>query len=775
MHCPACGADNTGSNRFCESCGQALGTRCPGCGSPVNPAKRFCGECGTSLAPSAATVPLTQAQVPAGAGAQRAGAPDRQSPDRQSPDRQPPDRQPPDRHLPGPGVAERRVCSVLFCDLVSFTTLSELRDAEEVRGLLSSYFHAAKTVVERYGGTVEKFIGDAVMAVWGAPVAAEGDTERAVRAALDLTDAVAELGRTSGLPALAARVGVVTGEVAITAGFAGEGIAGDTVNTAARVQSVADPGAVLVDEATWRLARSAVAFVPAGEHLLKGKASPLSLWRAQRVVSGVGGSQRVDGLEAPLVGRDSELRLVKELFHSCVERRSPRLVSIIGAAGVGKSRLGWEFEKHVDGLAVTVYWHRGRCLSYGDGVAFWALAEMVRARLGIAEEDPVSVVGDKLDAGLERWVVDGAAREYIRPRLARLLGVDSALPSPPGREELFAGWRLFFEQLGSVSPVVLLVEDLQHADPGLLDFLEHLLDWARGVSLFVLTLARPELVERRAGWGADRRNGTALALEPLDEAAMAAMLEGLVPGLSEAAERAIAGQAQGIPLYAVETVRMLLDRGVVQPLGDSYRLVGDVRDLAVPDSLQSLLAARLDALEPEARRLVADAAVLGGSFPVEALVAVSGMPEQRVRELLGELVHREVLAVRADKLSPERGQYGFVQTLVRQVAYDTLSRRERKSRHLSVAAHLARAFPDGGEEVSEVIAGHLLDALVAMPDDADAAETRERALAALARAGQRAERTGAPVTASRAYASAAELHEQAGTVDGDLAAAALWE
>ncbi|MGH9074884.1 MAG: adenylate/guanylate cyclase domain-containing protein, partial [Acidimicrobiales bacterium] len=672
-------------------------------------------------------------------------------------------------------MAERRMCSVLFCDLVGFTPLAESRDPEEVRELLSRYFHVARTVIDRYGGTVEKFIGDAVMAVWGAPVAAEGDAERAVRAGLELVEGVAELGRQARVADLAARVGVVTGEVAVTAGRADEGLAGDTVNTASRVQGAAEPGSVLVDETTWRLARSAVAFTSAGDHVLKGKAAPLSLWRVERVVSGVGGYQRVDGLEAPLVGRDSELRLVKELFHACWDRRSPRLVSITGPAGVGKSRLSWEFEKYIDGLAGTVYWHRGRCLSYGDGVAFWALGEMVRARLGIAEEDPTGLAADKLDSGLARWVIDAGAREYVRPRLARLLGVESPGAETLGREELFAGWRLFFEQLGTDAPVVLLVEDLHHADAGLLDFLEHLLDWARDVAVFVLTLARPELAERRPGWGAGRRNGTALALEPLGGGAMAEMIEGLVPGMPEQARTAIAAQAQGVPLYAVETVRMLVDRGVVQTTDGIHRLVGDVEGLAVPDSLQTLLTARLDALDPDARRLVADAAVLGGSFPAEALVAVSGLPGERVRELLGELVRREVLAVRADKLSPERGQYAFVQALVRQVAYDTLSRRERKARHLAVAAHLARAFPDGGEEVSEVIAGHLLDALTAVPDDPDVEDLRGQALGALVRAGQRAERTGAPATAARAYARAAELSEQAGTAEADAVAAGLWE
>jgi class 3 adenylate cyclase/predicted ATPase len=656
-------------------------------------------------------------------------------------------------------LSERRMCSVLFCDVVGFTALSESRDPEAVRELLTQYFGLARTVIGRYGGVVEKFIGDAVMAVWGTPAATEEDAERAVRAALDLMTAVSQLGAEAGVPRLAARAGVVTGEVAVTVGATHEGmVAGDAVNTAARVQAAAEPGQVLVDAATQRLAGSAVGFADAGEHTLRGKAEPQRLWRAVRVLSAVGGVQRVDGLEAPLTGRDTELRTVKDLFHATADRRVPRLVLVSGPAGVGKSRLGWEFEKYADGLAQDLWWHRGRCLSYGEGVAFWALAQIVRQRLGIAEEDPTGTAAAKLAAGLDRLVPDPRARAYVGLRLARLLGVpfqgdDGAALT---REELFAGWRLFFERLAADQPVILLVEDAQSADTGLLDFLDHLIDWTRDLPIYVLVFARPELGHARPGLGSGH-NRVTLTLDPLDSVSMDQLVDALVPGMPPAARAKITDQAQGIPLFAVETVRSLIDQDVVQAVEGVYRLVGDVGELTVPDSLHSLLAARLDALDPGVRRLVADAAVLGTSFHAEALIPVSGQGEQSVRAGLADLVRREVLSVSADPLSPERGSYQFAQDMLRQVAYDTLSRRDRKSRHLAVAAHLRTAFAGDGEEVADVIARHYLDALNAIPDAPDTAQIRGQAIGALIRAAERAQRTGAPGQAAASFATAAEL------------------
>jgi tetratricopeptide (TPR) repeat protein len=472
----------------------------------------------------------------------------------------------------------------------------------------------------------------------------------------------------------------------------------------------------------------------------------------------MGGKQRADGLEAPFTGRDVELRGLKDLFHAGVERKTPRLVVVSGPAGVGKSRLGWEFEKYMDGIADTVLWHRGRCLSYGEGIAFWALAEIVRQRFGIAEEDPAEVAAQKLKEGVVRFVPDEAERDYVGARLSRLLGVPYASEAKVvlSPEELFAGWRLFFERLATVAPVVMLVEDAQHADESLLGFFEHLVDWTRDLPIFVVLFARPGLPTIDSGYGVGRNRST-LSLDPLDDASMAALVEALVPGMPLQARSAITARAQGIALFAVETARSLIDKGVVQRDEDSYRLVGDLGELSVPGSLHALLAGRLDALPPPVRALVADASVLGTSFPKDALVAVSGQDEDAVQAALRELVKRDVLQVFADPLSPERGAYRFSQEMLRQVAYETLSKKDRKSRHLAVAWHLRATFANDGEEVADAVARHYLDALATGPHDPDAEEVTEKALGFLVKAAERAGRSGAPAQAAKSYAEAAAI------------------
>ena len=725
--CPACGTVNEGERKFCGECGSALARACPSCGTPNPPTVKFCGECGTRLV-GGEDAPVVTAQ-------------------------------------PAP-AAERRLVSILFADLVGFTAASENRDSEETRELLSSYFESARKVIQRYGGTVEKFIGDAVMAVWGTPVAQEDDAERAVRAALELVSAVPELD-----PALEARAGVLTGEAAVTLGAEGQGmVAGDLVNTASRIQSAAEPGTVLVGEPTRRAAEAAIVFEDAGAYEVKGKTEPIQAWRALRVVGLRGGALKSTGLEPPFVGRDGDLRLIKELFHATADNRHAHLVSVVGVGGIGKSRLAWEFEKYIDGLAESVWWHSGRCLAYGDGVAFWALAEMVRGRAGIVEDEAPEEARSKLRATLEEHLVDSQERRFVEPRLAHLLGLEEA---PIGdQENLFAAARMFFERLARESPAVLVFEDLHWADSALLDFVEYLIEWSREVPLFVLTLARPELADRRPTWGSGRRNFTSIFLEPLGTQAMETLLTEPVPGLSEELRNRILERAEGVPFYAVETVRMLLDRGILVRDGNGYRLEGEIETLEVPETLHALIAARLDGLAPEERRSVQQAAVLGRTFTSRGLAAVSGLPEREVEQLLGSLVRKEIVSLSADPLSPERGQYAFLQDLVKKVAYDTLSRKDRKALHLAAADHLLSLGDE--DEIVEVVASHYLDAYAAAPDEADSAEIRAKARTMLVRAAERAASLAANTEAQHAYGRAlalsddplehAELHERAGMV-----------
>src|SRR6266540_2450114 len=727
MLCPTCATENEPGRKFCAECGGPLALACPSCGSANSPGVKFCGECGAPLAPEAVSLPTTAAPT-----------------------------------------SERRLVSVLFADLVGFTTISESRDAEEVRELLSRYFDTCRRLISLYGGTVEKFIGDAVMAVWGTPTAQEDDAERAVRAALDLVAAVSALGDEVGAPELKARAGVLTGEAAVTLGAEGEGmVAGDLVNTASRIQSLAEAGSVLVGEATKRATEAAIAYEDAGSHKVKGKSEPVSLWSALRVTAGRAGARKAEGLEPPFVGRERELRLVKELLHGCIEERKAHLVSVVGIAGFGKSRLTWEFFKYVDGLAGNVWWWRGRCLAYGEGVTYWALAEMVRTRADIVEGEDPETARPKLREALAPYITDPDEFDWIEPRLAHLLGLEERAATD--REDLFAAWRLYFERLTEFQPAVLVFEDVQWADPSLLEFVEYLLEWSRSHPIFVLTLARPDFQQQHPSWGAGKRNFTSIYLESLATPAMEELLDGFVPGLPEELLAQILERAEGVPLYAVETVRMLLDRGLLERAGTRYRPTGPIEALEIPETLHALVAARLDGLDVDERSLVQDAAVLGKSFPKQALAALNGSSQEQLELLLSGLVRKEVLSLQADPRSPERGQYAFLQDLLRQVAYETLARRERKRRHLAAADYLEQSWGPAEQEIAEVVAAHYLAAIDAAPEDEDAAEIGAKARTMLTRAGERAASLAASEEALRYFERAA------GLADTPLEEAALRE
>ena len=724
MTCPNCGTESRPGAKFCAECAAPLAATCPSCRTANVAGAKFCSECAT---------PLVAGAQPAASGGPQAGASASRAATRVD------------------GGAERRLVSVLFADLVGFTPFAAARDAEDVRETLTRYFDLATDVIGQYGGTVEKFIGDAVMAVWGAPVAQEDDAERAVRAALDLVDAVRTLGA-----GVQARAGVLTGEAAVTIGATNQGmVAGDIVNTASRLQSAARPGTVLVGEATERSASGAIVFEDAGEHELKGKDGPVHAWRAVRVVAQRGGRNRSDTLEAPFVGRDEELRQLKDLFQATSRERRPRLVSVIGPGGIGKSRLAWEFLKHLDGLLDRVWWHAGRSPAYGDGISFWALGEMVRGRAGLVEADDEATTRARIAETVREHVPDPAERARIEPALLALLGIDVEI----GSAQLFAAWRTFFERLAATSPVVMVFEDLHHADQGLLDFIDHLMEWSRGVPITVVTLARPELLDRRQDWGAGKRSFTSIYLEPLPPAEMERLLAGLVPGLPAKAVASIVTRADGVPLYAVETVRMLLAQGRLVLEGGSYRPVGALDDVAVPETLTALIAARLDGLDPADRELVADAAVLGQSFSIAGVAAVSGTPASELEPRLRALTRRELLVHDVDPRSPERGQYAFVQALIREVAYNTLSKRDRKVRHLAAARHFEQL---GTDELAGGLAGHYLAAQRLAADPAEAHALAAQARVALRGAAERASTLGS-------YEQAIAFLEQALGITADPA------
>ncbi len=698
MICPVCSAENDAGSKFCNECGSALASGCPSCGAQNKPGARFCNECGSALSSVGTTTPAPAA----------AAAP------------------------PAPQQAERKLVSVLFADIVGFTPFAEERDAEEVRDTLSRYFDLCTDIVTRYGGTIEKFIGDAVMAVWGAPVAFEDDAERAVRAALDLIQSVPALGE-----GVQARAGVLTGEAAVTIGATNQGmVAGDMVNTAARLQSVAEAGSVLVGEATMRAASNAIVFEEAGEQQLKGKVAPVPAWRAVRVVAERGGRNRSEGLEAPFVGRAAELKLLKDMLHATGEEKRVRLVSVMGPAGIGKSRLAWELLKYIDGLMETVYWHSGRSPAYGDGITFWALGEMVRSRAGLVEADDEAVTREKIRESVASLVPDEAQRGLVEKSLLTLLGFDSGVPA----DQLFGAWRTFFERISEQGTVALVFEDTHFADSGLLDFIDHMLEWSRGHPIYIVTLSRPELLEKRADGGAGKRNFTSTYLDPLPAEQMRELLAGLAPGLPDAAVANIVERADGIPLYAVETVRMLVADGRLQLADGVYVPSGDLTQLAVPETLTALISSRLDALDPQDRSLIHDAAVLGQSFSAEALAAVSGRPEAEIQSSLSGFVRRELLTRDVDERSAQLGQYVFMQALIREVAYNTLSRKDRKGRHLAAARYFESL---GSDELASVLAGHYMSAQHNAAEGPEADALAAQARIALRAAAERAASLGA--------------------------------
>lgn len=618
---------------------------CARCGAKSPEGFRFCGACGAPLAPDAAP------------------------------------RQ------------ERKVVSVLFCDLVGSTAQAERLDPEDVQALLSRYHSSVAAEIERFGGTLEKFIGDAVVALFGVPAAHEDDPERAVRAALAIRERVA------GKSDVHVRLAVNTGEALVVAGARadqGEHLAsGDVLNTAARLESAAPVDGVLVGEQTYWMTQKVIQYRDHEPVLARGKSALVPVWEAVGAHSRLGVDvQR--SWRSPLIGREREMDLLTDaLDRSCAER-TVQLTTLVGVPGIGKSRLLAELFAAVDASERLVVWRQGRSLPYGEGVSFWALGEIVKAQAGILETDGPEEAAGKLATAVDDLFEGSSDARWVETHLATLVGIAPGETQTSGREERFAAWRRFFDALAERRPVVLVFEDLHWADEGLLDFVDDLVEQLTDVPLLVVATARPELLARRSTWGGGKANATTVSLTPLSDEDTSRLVHSLVAHgpLVVEVQSALLERAAGNPLYAEEFVRMLEER-------DS--------GLELPDSVHGIIAARLDALQAVDKDLLQNAAVFGKVFWAGALGAVGTTQGGEIEERLHELVRREL--VRRERHSSVEGEaeYAFRHALVRDVAYGTMPRPVRAERHRRAAEWIqALGRPD---DHAELIAYHYASAL----------------------------------------------------------------
>jgi class 3 adenylate cyclase len=619
---------------------------------------------------------------------------------------------------------------VLFCDLVGFTAASEQLDPEDVRARVVPYQQRLRAEIERYGGTVEKFIGDAVMAVFGAPVAHEDDAERAVHAGLRILEAIDDLNAVAPGRELQVRIGINTGEAVVALDAQperGEGIVtGDVVNTAARIQSAGSVNAVTVSEPTYRATSRVFEFEQLEPVSVKGKSEPIAIWSAKAARARFG-SDILRPHGGRLVGRELEKPLLIGAFERACQQRLVQLVTIVGEPGVGKSRLIAELLGYVDEKPEITRWRQGRCLPYGDGITFWALGEIIKAEAGILETDSSDTATSKLAAAVASDASE-SEQQWLLQRLAPLVGAETE--STADSQELFTAWRLFLEELAAARQTVLVFEDLHWADDALLGFLQHLAEWSAGVPLLVLCAARPELFERRPSWGAGLRNAHTLNLSPLSEAETTDLVAELVTSASVGRDlqAAIVERAGGNPLYAEELVRFATDRGL-----ESVEVL--------PDSVQALIAARLDTLSPERKSLLQDAAVIGKVFWADALAEIGTRDRADIELALHELTRKELIRPARTSSMEGESEYSFWHLLVRDVAYAQIPRAERARRHSAAAGWIERKAGGRVEDLAEVVAYHYLQALelaLAAGDTGQADELSAMARRFLTLAGERA-------------------------------------
>jgi len=636
---------------------------------------------------------------------------------------------------------ERKVITVLFADLVGFTSRAEKLDPEDVRALLSPYYARLRHELERHGGTVEKFIGDAVVALFGAPTAHEDDPERAVRAALAIREAIAELNEADPTLELEVRIAVNTGEALVALGARpelGEGMAsGDVVNTAARLQAAAPVNGVLVGETTQRATGAVIEYREAASVTGKGKSQPVPAWEALRARARFG----LDVEQRPrtrLIGREAELELLTRALERVRTDLSPQLLTLVGVPGIGKSRLIAELFQVVDADPDLILWRQGRSLPYGEGLSYWAVAEIIKSQVGILETDSTEAAEEKLRTVVTETIDDAKEAAWIERHLRPLVGLDVApAEGADRRAEAFAAWRRFLEALAEGTPIVLVFEDLHWADDGLLDFVDYLADWASGVPLLIVGTARPELLARRPGWGGGKRNASTVTVSALAADETAQLLATLLDQVLLPAEiqSAVLRRTEGNPLFAEEYVRMLQDRGFLVQSGGGWKLE-EHEQLPLPESVHGMIAARLDSLLPEDKDLVQNAAVLGKVFWSGALGALAGREPFLLEEQLHGLERKEF--VRRERRSAVAGetQYAFLHLLLRDVAYSQIPRAERADKHARAAAWIESLSADRSEDRAEMLAHHYLEALdLVRVTSGDESKLREPARKALTEAG----------------------------------------
>jgi class 3 adenylate cyclase/S1-C subfamily serine protease len=596
---------------------------------------------------------------------------------------------------------ERRVVTTLFCDIVAFTALSERADPEDVDRLLAEYFARVTLAIEAHGGTVEKFIGDAVVAAFGVPAVHEDDPERAVRAGLHLVEDLEGLTRPGGAP-LEVRVGVNTGEVLVRLGVdpaSGRGfLTGDAVNIAARLQGVAPPMGVAVGEATYAATQRVFRYDACHPVALKGKSEPVRAWIAVEPLARTGSDLR--SFTASFFGREEELAQLTSMLERAVSEREVQTGLVVGEPGIGKSRLLAEFARRLDDGHETVTWRQGRCLPFGSGITFWALSEIVRDSAGILETDGVA----RAEACLETVLTEGDQRHRLRARLRPLLGLASDEAS---REENFAAWREFLEGLAAAAPTVVVIEDVHWADEGMLTFLDFLAESAAQAPLLIVATGRQEVLGL-AGAGAtfvSAAERVPLGALSADETAQLVVARLGAKALSVKLQGTLLERSSGNPLFAEELVCLLQDRDLLVTRGGQMMLK-EGAELPTPDSIGSLIAARLDVLTPRSKALLADAAVVGRTFWAGAVAAVRDEEPTDVYQGLMELVAKEL--VRPERSSTMEGEteFVFVHALVRDVAYGQLTRVDRAAKHAALAQWLELRTAGRTEDVAEILAYH---------------------------------------------------------------------